>query len=79
MIFKPMLAPGEDPLSYPDYFDKLQYPLLGSPKFDGIRCIIKSNKGNKLTAYFFFVQLLCCINSFLFYQKAVLIFYKAWY
>ena len=43
-MFKPMLAPGEDPLSYPDYFDKLQYPLLGSPKFDGIRCIIKSNK-----------------------------------
>ncbi len=37
-----MLAPGEDPLSFPDYFKKLQYPLLCSPKYDGIRCIIKN-------------------------------------
>lgn len=36
-----MLAPGEDPMSFPDYFRKLQYPLLCSPKYDGIRCIIK--------------------------------------
>ncbi len=42
MTFKPLLAPGEDPLRYPDYFKKLQYPLLCSPKLDGIRCIIKS-------------------------------------
>jgi DNA ligase 1 len=41
-LFKPMLAPGEDPLSYPDYFKKITYPLLCSPKYDGIRCIIKS-------------------------------------
>jgi DNA ligase-1 len=41
-MFKPMLAPGEDPLSFPDYFKKLQYPLLCSPKYDGIRCIIKN-------------------------------------
>ena len=40
-MFKPMLAPGEDPLRYPDYFKKLQYPLLCSPKYDGIRCIVK--------------------------------------
>ena len=40
-MFKPMLAPGEDPMSFPDYFRKLQYPLLCSPKYDGIRCIIK--------------------------------------
>jgi DNA ligase-1 len=45
MLFRPMLAPGEDPLSYPDYFDKLKYPLLCSPKYDGIRCIVR----NKLT------------------------------
>ena len=41
-MFKPMLAPHEDPLSYPEYFVKLRYPLLVSPKFDGIRCIIKN-------------------------------------
>jgi DNA ligase-1 len=39
MIKQPLLAPGEDPLSYSDYFKKLQYPLLASPKYDGIRCI----------------------------------------
>ena len=43
-MFKPMLAPGEDPKSFPDYFKKLQYPLLCSPKYDGIRCIVKSGK-----------------------------------
>lgn len=43
MSFKPLLAPGEDPKKFPDYFKKLQYPLLASPKYDGIRCIIKSN------------------------------------
>lgn len=44
MSFKPMLAPGEDPSSFPDYFKKIRYPLLGSPKYDGIRCIIKSGR-----------------------------------
>ncbi len=43
-MFKPMLAPGEDPMSFPDYFEKLQYPLLCSPKYDGIRCIIKNKR-----------------------------------
>ena len=42
MNFRPMLAPGEDPKSFPDYFKKLKYPLLCSPKYDGIRCIVKS-------------------------------------
>lgn len=42
MNFRPMLAPGEDPMSFPDYFKKLRYPLLASPKFDGIRCVIKN-------------------------------------
>lgn len=46
-MFKPMLAPGEDPKSFPDYFKKLQYPLLCSPKYDGIRCIIKG--GNAIS------------------------------
>ncbi len=40
-MFKPMLAPGEDPKSFPDYFKKLQYPLLASAKYDGIRCVVK--------------------------------------
>lgn len=48
-MFKPMLAPGEDPMSFPDYFKKLQYPLLCSPKFDGIRCIIKNGKAMSRT------------------------------
>lgn len=38
-----MLAPGEDPKSFPDYFKKLQYPLLCSAKYDGIRCLTKGN------------------------------------
>lgn len=48
-MFKPLLAPGEDPLSYPDYFKNLQYPLLCSPKYDGIRCIIKSGRAMSRT------------------------------
>lgn len=48
-MFKPLLAPGEDPLSFPDYFKKLQYPLLGSPKYDGIRCIIKGKRAMSRT------------------------------
>lgn len=55
-MFKPMLSPGEDPLSFPDYFKKLQYPLLCSPKYDGIRCIVKgksclSRSGKLLPSY----------------------------
>jgi DNA ligase 1 len=41
-MFKPLLAPREDPLSYSTYFDKLRYPLMVSPKLDGIRCIVRS-------------------------------------
>ena len=39
MPFRVMLAPQEDPLSRPDFFKHLKkfYPLLGSPKYDGIR------------------------------------------
>jgi len=38
-MFKPMLAPGEDPQKYPNYFKELRYPLMVSPKYDGIRCL----------------------------------------
>jgi DNA ligase-1 len=41
VMFKPLLAPGQDPLSYSNYFDELQYPYLVSPKLDGIRAIVK--------------------------------------
>ena len=41
MNFRCMLSPQEDPLSYADYFNKLKYPLLASPKYDGIRCNVK--------------------------------------
>jgi DNA ligase 1 len=40
-MFKPLLAPREDPLSYPNYFKELRFPLMGSPKLDGIRNIVK--------------------------------------
>lgn len=36
-LIRPLLAPREVPASYPSYFEKLQYPLEGSPKLDGIR------------------------------------------
>ncbi len=38
---QPMFAPRENPLIYPLYFQKLQFPLLVSPKVDGIRCVVK--------------------------------------
>ncbi len=41
MGFRPLLAPSESPQTYPDFFKKLQYPLLCSPKYDGIRGIVK--------------------------------------
>lgn len=34
---RPLLAPSQVPSNYPKYWSKLQYPLLGSPKYDGIR------------------------------------------
>jgi DNA ligase-1 len=34
-----MLSPGNDPLKDPNFFKELRYPLLCSPKFDGIRCL----------------------------------------
>ena len=38
-----MLAPGNDPMSYPDYFKELKFPLLASPKYDGIRALPKNS------------------------------------
>jgi DNA ligase-1 len=44
LAFKPLLAPNNDPLKDPDFFKKIRYPLLCSPKFDGIRCIVRGGK-----------------------------------
>ena len=41
-MFRPLLAPREGPLSYPDYWDKIIYPCWVSPKYDGIRAIVKN-------------------------------------
>lgn len=51
-----MLSPGQDPLGYPNYFKELQYPLVWSPKFDGIRGVPKkgtvlSRTGKPLPSY----------------------------
>ena len=37
--FRPMLAARESPSSYPQFFQKLIYPMVVSPKYDGIRGI----------------------------------------
>jgi DNA ligase-1 len=49
-MFRPMLAPREDPLSYPNFFRKLPYPLFGSPKYDGIRNVVKGLRCMSRTA-----------------------------
>lgn len=38
-----MLAPQDDPLKNPRYFELLRFPLLVSPKLDGIRCVVKGS------------------------------------
>lgn len=40
-MFKPLLSPNDDPLKSSDFFTRLKFPYLGSPKLDGIRCIVK--------------------------------------
>lgn len=56
-MFKPMLAPGESPATYPNFFRELRYPLLVSPKLDGIRCIVKngfcmSRSGKQIPSFY---------------------------
>ena len=36
-MFRPLLAPANDPNSYTNFFRELNYPLFASPKLDGIR------------------------------------------
>jgi DNA ligase-1 len=54
--FRVMLAPNDDPLRRPAFFDDLQYPLSCSPKYDGIRGTVKeqtviSRKGILLPSF----------------------------
>ena len=39
--FRPLLSPIDDPLKNPNFFKNLPFPLLGSAKFDGVRCITR--------------------------------------
>ena len=43
-MMRPLLAPSQVPSNYPKYWEKLQYPLLGSPKYDGIRGILSDTQ-----------------------------------
>lgn len=40
-MFRPMLAPNKDPMGYAPFFEEIKYPLLVSPKLDGIRAANK--------------------------------------
>jgi len=40
-MFKPLLSPNNSPMDTPNFFEELRFPLLCSPKLDGIRCIVK--------------------------------------
>lgn len=56
MSFRPLLAPVDSPLTNPDFFKKLRFPLLGSAKIDGIRAVnpndgMYSRKGILLPSY----------------------------
>jgi len=42
--FRPILAPNNDPLKDPNYWNELKYPLLCSSKIDGIRMIVKEQR-----------------------------------
>lgn len=42
-MFKPLLSPIDSPNSNPRFFDSLSYPLLGAPKLDGIRGVVKNS------------------------------------
>jgi DNA ligase-1 len=37
-----MLSASNNPLTYPNYFKELQFPLFASPKYDGIRAIVNN-------------------------------------
>lgn len=43
-MFKPLLAPNTDPMRDPQFFNKLVFPLIGSPKLDGIRMNVRGGR-----------------------------------
>lgn len=44
MAFAPLLSAAADPKKDPKVFEKLRWPLLGSPKLDGIRTIVREQE-----------------------------------
>lgn len=44
--FKPLLSPPQNPMDYPKFFQELEYPIWLSPKFDGIRGLVKPTTPN---------------------------------
>lgn len=49
MAFKPMLAPNNSPADTPTFFQDIQFPVLASPKLDGIRCVMMYDKARSRT------------------------------
>jgi DNA ligase-1 len=43
--FRPLLSPQDDPKKNPDFFKRIQkaFPLLCSPKYDGVRGVVKGS------------------------------------
>jgi DNA ligase-1 len=74
MTFRPMRAPGEDPQKNKDFFKKLRYPLLCSPKFDGVRGIsrggvVTSRSGKPLPSQ----QVQCVVGAFSFGDGEIIV------
>jgi len=42
--FRPLLACADGPQTNEEYFSKMKFPKLASPKLDGIRCIIRDQQ-----------------------------------
>jgi len=45
MTFKTFLAPNDDPMKNPKFFDFVQLPTMPSAKLDGIRTNIGDERG----------------------------------
>ena len=50
-LIKALLSPQDDPLKRPTFFQDLPWPLLCSPKLDGIRCLPQPGEFAPTTVY----------------------------